>query len=265
MKRRLLTLPLAMLLVAASNPASETTHIVTSGETLGGIANRAGIPMAVIAEANGLREPYTVRVGQKLAIPRQRAHTVKSGETGFSIALQYGVPFNQIAIANGLDDKGTVHPGQKLIIPAIMPRQLSVSSSTAPAEPSRPYFRPPHDGAVMLGYAVRPDGGGHDGLDYDAKPGDMVRASSSGTVIFAGNEPNRFGRLVVIDHGNGWHSAYGHLSRITVKNGAVVKTGERIGLAGDAGVATRPEVHFEIRRNGKTVDPALELAGHSEK
>ncbi|MCB2088560.1 MAG: M23 family metallopeptidase [Sphingomonadaceae bacterium] len=253
MKRALL-LPLAALLVAAGNPATETEHVVTEGETLGGIANRAKVPLSVIAEANGLAEPYKVRIGQKLVIPRQRVHTVKEGETGFGIALQYGVPFSQIAIANGLDDNGTVKVGQRLIIPAMV-------NATPRAVPVRtePYFRRPHDGATLLGFTMRADGKGHDGLDFDAGVGDMVRASASGTVIFAGEESSRFGRLVVIDHGNGWHTAYGHLARITVSKGEVVKSGERIGIAGDAGIATRPELHFEIRKDGKPIDPAGKL------
>ena len=254
MKRALL-LPAAMMLLAAGDPATETQHVVEAGETLGGIANRAGVPLVVIAEANGLAEPYVVKVGQKLAIPRQRSHTVKAGETGFGIALEYGVPFSQIAMANGLDEKGTVKTGQKLIIPAM----VNAAPRAAPTR-TEPYFRLPHDGKVMLGYRYS-NGKGHDGLDFEASVGDMVRASASGTVIFAGDEPSRFGRLVVIDHGNGWHTAYGHLARITVSKGDVVKSGERIGLAGDAGVARRPELHFEIRKDGKPVDPAAKLAG----
>ena len=254
MKRALL-LPAAALLLAAGDPATEAVHVVEPGETLGGIANRAGVPLSVIAEANGIAEPYRIRVGQKLAIPRQHSHTVKAGETGFGIAMQYGVPFQQIAMANGLDDKGTVRAGQTLIIPAM----VNAVPRPAPATPAEPYFRRPHDGKVMLGFTMRPDGKGHDGLDFEAALGDMVRAAASGTVIFAGDEPSRFGRLVVIDHGNGWHTAYGHLSRITVARGEVVKGGERIGLAGDAGVAKTPELHFEIRKDGKPIDPALKL------
>jgi murein DD-endopeptidase MepM/ murein hydrolase activator NlpD len=113
---------------------------------------------------------------------------------------------------------------------------------------------------VLLGWRRRADGGGHEGLDYAISTGDMIRASAGGTVIFAGNEPRRFGKLVVIDHGGGWHSAYGHLDRVTVTKGEAVKGGERIGIGGQGGVATRPELHFEIRRNGKPVDPATQLA-----
>ena len=86
--------------------------------------------------------------------------------------------------------------------------------------------------------------------------GDRVGAAAAGKVIYAGDEPNRFGRLVVIDHGNDWYSAYGNLSKVTVKRGEQVRVGERIGLAGDAGDADRPEVHFEIRKDKKPVDPA---------
>ena len=84
----------------------------------------------------------------------------------------------------------------------------------------------------------------------------MVRAAAAGSVIFAADVSDRFGRLVVIDHGNGWHSAYGHLSRITVKVGDVIKAGERVGLAGQTGDAERPELHFEIRHDAQAVDPA---------
>ncbi len=273
MKRMALALSalvLAPMVMASANPAAETEHVVEQGETLGGIANRARVPAVVIAEANGLSAPYRLRFGQKLVIPRQRSHTVKSGETGFAIALRYGVPFESIAVANRLAPPFDVRTGQRLIIPAIMaapkasasasPLSPASASSSARATPPEPYFRQPHDGKVLLAYAVRPDGKGHDGVDFAAKTGDMVRASSSGTVVFAGAEPVRFGTMVIIDHGNGWRSAYGHLARLTVAKGDVVKGGERIGIAGNSGDAQRTELHFEIRKNGKPVDPAVKLA-----
>ena len=254
MRRIALTLFLALfapLLIAAGDPATESEHVVTEGETLGGIANRSGVPLGVIAAANGLVEPYSVRIGQKLAIPRQRVHVVSAGDTGFEIAYRYGIPFSNIAIANGLEPPYNIRAGQRLIIPAV----IDAPSNPMPAR-TEPFFRPPHDGAILLGYAMREDGKGHDGIDYAANVGDMVRASASGTVSFAGEETSRFGRLVVIDHGNGWQTAYGHLASLTVSQGEYVKSGERIGLAGDAGIATRIELHFEIRKNGQKIDPA---------
>ncbi len=252
--RKWVLLLAAPLVIAAGDPATETEHVVTEGETLGGIANRAQVPASVIAAANGLQEPYNVRIGQKLQIPRQKVHVVKDGDTGFGIAHRYGIPFTNIAIANGLEEPYNITKGQRLIIPAVIesvpvPRQVR----------TEPYFRWPHDGKVMLGFSLREDGKGHDGLDMKANPLDMVRASSSGTVVFADDEPKRFGRLVVIDHGNGWRTRYGHLAKLTVKLGDVVKTGERIGLAGDAGIATETELHFEIMKDNKRIDPASKL------
>ena len=256
---RRIALPLAaLLLLGAGNPATETEHVVTEGETLSGIATRARVPAAVIAAANGLAEPYDVRIGQKLVIPRQRTHTVKRGETGFAIALRYGVPFEQIAIANGLDEDGTVRLGQKLIIPAVV-----AAPSVAPvATSTQPHLRRPHDGRVLLGFQHR-DGKGHEGLDIAAKPGDMIRAAGTGKVVFAQKDSGRFGNLVVLDHGNGWRTRYGHLSRITVKLGDLVKTGERIGLAGSSGSATSTELHFDILEDNEPVDPLAMLPGRT--
>lgn len=248
-----ISLAALVLATGAADPKTETVHVVVEGETLSGIAERAGVPATVIAEANGIPEPYDVRAGQSLAIPRQRTHTVESGETGYAIARRYGVPFDRIAIANGLDASGTIETGQELIIPAVVDAPVS---RTPPEAPARPYFRPPHDGKVLLGFTFRSGGKGHDGIDYAAHPLDMVRAAASGTVSGISYHDPRFGRLVTIDHGNGWKSAYGHLARITVEMGDVVKTGERIGLAGHSGDATGTEVHFTVRRDGKPVDPA---------
>ncbi len=253
MKR--LALPVfASLLIAASNPATVTEYEVGEGETLGGIANRTGVPAAVIAAANGLSEPYDVQKGTKLAIPRQRSHTVKPGETGAAIAQRYGVPFDQVAIANGLAPPYTVRTGQRLIIPAVL-------KSPPPAARPRavPYFRWPHDGKVGARFTGLDDSGGHDGIDIAARPGDMIRAAASGMVVRVDNNHPRFGRMVVLDHNDGWLTAYGPLARATVTQGEFVKAGERIGVAGAAGPVKKPDLHFRILKDDKEVDPLPRL------
>ncbi len=254
MKKLWLTI-LTPALLANGNPATESEHVVEPGETLSGIASRAKVPAAVIAAANGLSEPYSVRVGQTLQIPRQRVHFVKAGDTGLGISNRYGVPFRNIAIANGLDEPYAIRPGQRLIIPAVM----KAAPVTRTITRRDPYFRWPHDGRLLHRFSLRADGTGHDGIDFTANRGDMVRASASGTVVFADVEPKRFGRLVVLDHGDGWRTRYGHLDRITVSLGDVVKSGERIGIAGSAGKATRTELHFEIMKDNKRIDPVAKL------
>jgi murein DD-endopeptidase MepM/ murein hydrolase activator NlpD len=257
MKRLALALA-AVLLVAAGDPKTETEHIVAEGETLRSIAARAGVPVAVIAQTNGMMESARVRKGETLIIPRQHSHTVKRGESPFAIAYQYGVSWEQIATANGFDASAAPRPGQKLIIPALL-SQLARIRPVERAAPAQPAFVRPSPGEIVLGWQRRSHGG-HDGIDFAAAAGDRVSAAAAGTVIFAGDEPIRFGKLVVLDHGGGWHTAYGYLSRVTVKKGDTVRTGERIGLTGRSGEAGRPQVHFEIRRGDKPVDPAPLLA-----
>lgn len=251
-----------------TSPERETIHVVVPGETLGGIAQRAKVPRVLIAEANGLAPPYSVKVGQKLNIPRTRHHTVETGDTGFAIAYKYGVSWEHIAVANGIDPQAPVKPGQHLLIPTVLDpapvlnvrspvTPVPVASPSAGPTPGKARFLWPVTGPVRREFRSGTDY--HDGIDITAPKGTMVRAAAAGTVKFAGNEKKQFGNLVVLDHGDGWFTAYGFLSRITVKQGAKVAAGERIGLAGNTGLAKGDELHFEVRQDGKPVDPLDEL------
>lgn len=265
MKRAFLLPALALLLVAAGEPLppeQETEHVVVAGETLGGIANRAQVPRILIAEANGLKPPYAVRVGQKLKIPRTRRHTVGRGETGFTIAYTYGVPWRDIAVANGLDPEAALRPGQTLLIPTVIsqPRPAAPTTPSSAASAAAPGLAWPVAGPIRRGYTSRARSSNfHDGLDITAPEGTAVRAAAAGKVLFAGREPRQFGNLVVIDHGDGVQTAYAFLSRITVTKDEQVNRGERIGLVGTTGLAKGPELHFELRRDNQPVDPMGEL------
>ncbi len=249
---------------AGVSPEVETVHVVRAGETLGGIASRAKVPRILIAEANGLQPPYIVKTGQKLHIPRTRHHTVQAGDTGFSLAYKYAVPWEQIALANGIETAAPIRIGQKLLIPTLLNQSrtapaksaAAVTPAAAPAV-TKTRFLWPVSGPIRRDFRTGSDY--HDGLDITAPEGTAVNAAAAGTVIFAGKEQDQFGNLVVIDHGDGWFTAYGFLSRITVKQGAKVTSGERIGLVGSTGRAKGNELHFEVRQNGKPVDPLDEL------
>lgn len=266
----------------ADNPAleQESVHLVAQGETLGGIAARAKVPRVLIAEANGLTPPYDVQPGRKLLIPRTRHYVVKAGETGFDIAYKHAVPWTQIAVANGIDADAPLRPGKQLLIPTVFDPQLpsqaartatrtaatanavataAAAAASAPAGTSPARFAWPLDGTVKRGWKARSASDHHDGLDIAAAPGAPVKAAAAGTVLFAGPEKEQFGNLVVVDHGDGWNTAYGFLSKITVKKGAKVAAGERIGLAGNTGKARGTELHFEVRQDGVPIDPAAEL------
>lgn len=242
---------------------TETEHVVLEGETLGGIAQRAKVPRVLIIEANALKPPYALRTGQKLVIPRRRTHTVKDGETGFGIAMDYGVPWSQIALASGIDPRGTVRTGQKLTVPTL----ARAAANPAPAVPVEadgavPAFRWPVTGKVRRAFTAKQgDKAFHDGIDVLADKGTAIRAAAPGKVIYAGQGPKEYGKTVILFHGGRWTTTYSYLDGITVKEGEDVRSGERIGLNGQTGLASKPQLHFEIRRNRVPLDPAKYLPG----
>lgn len=273
--RRGVLLASALLLAAATpvlaqniDPKLESEHTVKPGETLSGVASRAEVPRILIIEANGLKSPYRLRAGQKLVIPRRRSHVVEAGDTGFGIALEYGVPWSAIAQANAIDPKARLRSGQELVIPTIsrLPDAPSPSASPSPAPEAAapPRFEWPLQGSVRRGFTARPRRGYHDGLDITARAGTAVRASAAGRVVYAAEEPRQFGNLVVIDHGDGWSTSYAFLSRITVKEGERVRKGERVGMVGHTGLARGDELHFELRRDLRALDPARSLPSRED-
>ena len=270
MKRFMLVAALAPLLLAAGEPAlpadRATEHVVKPGETLSGIAQRAKVPRVLIIEANRLAEPFALRAGQKLTIPRTRRHTVGRGDSRFTISYLYGVPWADIAVANGTDPAAAITPGQVLLIPSVIapPPVAAPGLSPAPAASAAPApaarFAWPLAGGVRRGFTGRGSSSNyHEGLDIRTPVGTAVRAGAAGKVLFAGEEPRQFGKLVVVEHEGGWQSAYAFLSRITVKAGDEVRAGERVGLSGQTGMARGPELHFEIRQSNRPVDPAEHL------
>lgn len=251
-----------------ADPATETTHVVKPGETLGGIAERAEVPRVLIIEANGLTPPYTLKAGQKLVVPRRKTHVVKPGETGFDVAMDEGVAWSAIAAANGIKPDARLRPGQKLAIPTltaappVRPAEPSITTEPAKALPdtAAPAFAWPVQGKVLRPFVVGKKGqAGHDGIDIQADKGTAVRAAAAGKVIFAGPGPEDYGLTVIVWHAGRWTTTYSYLGKITVKVGDKVKAGERIGLVGQTGVASEPQLHFEIRRNKRPQDPARYL------
>lgn len=121
----------------------------------------------------------------------------------------------------------------------------------------------PVDGAAVVGcfcYRTSPDTEFHPGVDLGADYGEIVRASAAGTVASA-DWDGGYGMKVDIDHGNGYHTWYAHLSRIDVKVGQYVRKGENIALVGSTGFSTGPHLHYQVMLNGKAIDPAPYLTG----
>ena len=100
----------------------------------------------------------------------------------------------------------------------------------------------------------------HHGVDLGVPTGTAVHAMSGGTVSLAG-AMSGYGLAVMIDHGAGWVTLYGHLDRVDVTVGDRVRAGQRVGLSGNTGISTAPHLHFEVRRFGRSRDPVPLLGG----
>ncbi|MFV2072795.1 MAG: M23 family metallopeptidase [Thermoanaerobaculales bacterium] len=107
---------------------------------------------------------------------------------------------------------------------------------------------------ITSGFGVARGRSRHQGIDMAAPAGTKVAATAAGRVSFTGRSGD-FGRMVVIDHGDGWQTAYAHLKRIKVGKGDRVKRGTVIGTVGKSGNATGFHLHYEVRRNGTPVNP----------
>lgn len=121
----------------------------------------------------------------------------------------------------------------------------------------------PSNGAITSSFGWRQHpvlgyGRFHSGLDFGAAYGTPIRAADRGTVIFAGWYGG-YGNAVIIDHGNGVTSLYGHSSQLYVAEGQVIQRGQAIAAVGSTGLSTGPHLHFEVRQNGAPIDPLAYL------
>jgi murein DD-endopeptidase MepM/ murein hydrolase activator NlpD len=114
-------------------------------------------------------------------------------------------------------------------------------------------------GKIIEGYGTGPTGTHNDGINIAARPGEPVRAADAGVVAYAGNELRGYGNLALIKHSGGYMTAYAHNSKLLVKRGEVVKRGQEIATAGSTGTVDTPQVHFEIRRGTRAIDPTTLL------
>jgi murein DD-endopeptidase MepM/ murein hydrolase activator NlpD len=130
-------------------------------------------------------------------------------------------------------------------------------SSTKPHVGGR--FIWPVEGKVMSGFGSKGDGLNNDGINIAAARGTPVYAAAAGVVAYAGNEIRGFGNLLLIQHPDGWMTAYAHQDKLLVKRGDRVQQGQQIGAVGATGNVLSPQLHFEVRRGKRPVDPVEQM------
>ena len=200
--------------------------------------------LLLAACSNPLREPAT-------------SHIVRSGETLFSIAFRYGKDPDDVARWNRLGDGSLIYPGQVLRL--VPPANRSQASSRnqpkplpkLPAQPP-PAWSWPTDGRINVEFGGKPGPG--TGILIDGRTRQPIRAAASGTVVYAGSGLIGYGQLIIIKHNDTYLSAYGYTASLLVREGESVRKGQQIARMGE-GPERKPRLHFEIRRNGKPVNP----------
>jgi lipoprotein NlpD len=189
-----------------------------------------------------------------------QTHIVRGGETLFSISWRYGKDPDDVARWNRLGDGSLIYPGQ--VIRLTPPSGTTSRSSTAsrpstkplpqiPAQPA-PKWSWPTAGKINVEFGAKPGTG--TGVLINGKAGQPIVAAASGRVVYAGSGLIGYGQLIILKHNDTYLSAYGYTASLLVKEGQEVKKGQKIATMGE-GPERKPRLHFEIRRNGKPVNP----------
>lgn len=211
--------------------AGQGQHRVQRGETLYSIASRYGQDWRSLAAQNGIAAPYTIHVGQVLRVGRGVAQA----------AVQSSPSSHATSAARRTNAQAA----------AIRP-QASAPASVKPVAGSPTGWAWPASGTVIEGFSAA--SGLNKGIDIAGEAGQPVLASLAGSVVYAGSGLRGYGELIIIKHSDTYVSAYGHNRRLLVKEGQRVTAGQQIAEMGSTDT-DRVKLHFEIRRQGKPVDP----------
>ena len=230
--------------------------------------------------------PLVERYERASVVPN--SHRVKTGETLYSIAWRYGMDYRRLAAANNIESPFTIYPGQQILLKSQSPKSRQAGKQSPPspsnefakgnsespkslrqtptklpnntkrkASPTligdNPYrWQWPAPGQILRSYKTANALRG--GIEIRGKLGEPVRAANSGRVVYAGNGLVGYGNLLIIKHDQTYLSAYGHNRKILVKEGEIVRVGQKIAEFGDSGT-NDVKLHFEIRKHGQSVNP----------
>ncbi len=236
-------------------------HAVKEGDTLAGLAEKYGVSVDSIKWLNTNLSGEKLAIGQEVQIPPVTGvvHKVKRGETVYSIAKKYNTDAQQIVNwpFNNFTDLDTfaLASGQTLVVPdGVMPEEQPVYTPRMIAQvglnPGDGRFIWPTQGIITQ----RPVSY-HMALDIANSSLPPIGSADGGTVVLTEKQRYGYGWHIIIDHGNGYQTLYGHLSDIYVSPGQAVSKGSIIGRMGSTGRSTGTHLHFEIRKGGVLLNP----------
>lgn len=208
-------------------------HTVTKGVTLYRISLAYKVPIAKLMEANNLLSPADLKEGKKLFIPG--AKSVLSVEPSFPLS-----PHQKKELERSLESEEVSLPPSKIETPPWFGKELDIIW--------------PIQGKINSPFGPRGKKF-HNGLDIASPSYQEVKATMDGEVIFARYSSKGYGNVVVLRHNLGFTTIYGHMSVIIAREGETVRQGQAIGGVGSTGKSTGPHLHFEVRHDGRPIDP----------
>ena len=242
---------------------------VAPGDTLFSLSRRYSVPVNDLAVMNNIVAPFTLSVGQKLKVPNLSSAPVRAVTSNIAtaapVATTATMPDNKTptSVTGRTQGSATSDTTKKSEHKIAMPRQ-KISSDPSKKLPtiaarSSSKFSWPVRGKILSHYGAKSGGLFNDGINIGASRGTAVKASENGVVAYAGNEVKGMGNLVIIQHSGGWMTVYAHMDSMSVRRGARVSVGQKIGTVGATGKVDRPQLHFEIRKGTKAYNPASYL------
>ena len=246
----------------------QRTITVYEGDSLYSISKREGVSIKSIIKANKLEPPFTLYKGDRLIIAKPKVHIVKKGHTLYDIANCYEVSISDLMKINQLKNNDKIYLGDKLFNPLYdntnqtncnnitkVAITKEVNKTTEKKKNNNYSYMWPVKGKIISKFGLLAKGLRNDGINISADIGNPVLAIESGKIVYAGNEIQAFGNLILIKHYNDKTSAYAHLDKINVKKGESVNKGQIIALVGNSGKVSIPQLHFEIRDKDGPLDP----------
>jgi len=222
-------------------------YIVRRGDTLWSIAFRFGWDWRELARVNGIQPPHVIYPGQKIRFDGGASRVASAAPRPAPQPAPAPAPTSPVVVA-------TPVPRQPAITTPASPPPAAPPASTpvTPVARSASGWAWPANGTIIGRFSS--NGSLNKGIDIAGELGQPVLAASDGTVVYAGSGLRGYGELVIIKHSDTYVSAYGHNRRLLVREGQQVKAGQGIAEMGSTGT-DRVKLHFEIRRQGKPVDP----------
>ena len=237
---------------------------ITTGDTLISISKKYKVSIQEIIKFNSLKPPYVLKPGKTLSLPKAIKYKIKKGDSLFKIARCAKVSTEDIKQRNKNLQVRKLIIGKIIKLPyfanadnckKVLQKFNKKNKSDKNDKKYKRIFKWPVSGKVIATFGLKNSGRRNDGINIKAPYGSPIRSAKSGKVIYRGNELPAWGNLILVKHNNGWTTAYAHLDKFYVQIGDKLKSGDILGSIGKTGNVDDYQLHFQIRKNSRPVDP----------